>query len=236
MAASCSKNYSIHVEPEATDADFWKMEEAAGNRVGAINGNLIVPDINTGAVNRIAGKIDFGIQAVALAAQSCGYARQPGSGVPCSAAGITAFGWMQWSVAGPVATSQVRLIPNSGLWDCALENTVTNGQRLRDTNGAYAALPAIGAGWNFFILEVNILAGTLNFEWNRSGTITTLAAGNPGLGQKIGLYATVSVGAFSVSAMVAHDEVGIFPQLFSDLQKDFLWNLGNGQTWPFTLP
>lgn len=63
MSTTCSKSYTIKINPQAAGPNaWWKMDELAGDRIDSIAGIHLVP---TGTVNNVPGRINLGVQLTA---------------------------------------------------------------------------------------------------------------------------------------------------------------------------
>lgn len=230
---TCEKNLSITINGPS-DFQYWECEEAAGNRVDAVQSAPLVPfTAGAGSVNRVAGKINFGVQLLCPGADQAFIDQTVGTGLTYTTGqGITLAGWFNYTALTDGTISFGFLLGARGL--LFLGSTGLGGCFLEDTSPfGITAIPTPSTGaWHFFVLEY--VPGTgLRWEIDRNGAISTRAAAEFANGSNIIL-------GFDLDDLIGtawtFDELGFFPQVLTNAQKDYLFNSGAGRTMPIVLP
>lgn len=231
--------------------DWWAFEtSAAASQTGAINGNLLVPHgtvmqtvpgkVSNGALlNSVNGATDFSYFDTALSAS-----------LLYDGNGVTAYGWIYWNSGSPAiqtfnkqydfyngAAVRVGLI---GMDFNGFVNQLTI--YVQSFPGAYseriiAHVPVSGT-WLFYRLFYDPGPKQVGIQLN-NGAVLRSTAGVVTLPVSVTGHVAVmnfrATGIFGVNTII-FDEVGMFPLFHSDAQASFVYNSGNGRTWPFTLP
>lgn len=227
---NCTKSYRVKITPAnlPTPVLWWKMEEpAASDRIDQVVGAVLA---QANAPAQAVGKINFCAQLNPPAGNSDGLVGV-GASWPYAGNGFTVAGWFlyQNSAANTQLFVQIR---DSAAFIGGIETTTLDGSfKLASLFGGSTAFASPTENvWHFFILELN--GGNLNLEFDRSGSIVTVASPSPTVGNDMLLYFSCGNGAFG-SLTFSVDEIGVFDGVLTSDQKDGLHNSGNGVTYPY---
>lgn len=99
--------------------------------------------------------------------------------------------------------------------------------------------------WHFFLLEYipnllpqpdyNDITGTWRLQFDNSGEVHTVSDSN-GMANPLDTRFYVDLSNRSGQQTIALDELGVFPMILTQQQKSFLFDSGDGITWPFAFP
>jgi hypothetical protein len=229
---------------------WWKMEEyGEDDRVDVIEGSHLEPldFFDTGAIAAVSGKIGSAIQ-LTLTANSVEFGSDVDvsqwPGTPVTDSGATWCGW--WKHSGTFdPNTDFYMTFKDGDAICYLSQSLDGGNLVMTTTSGYKTgtavpLPSKDA-WHLFLIEVDA-AGTWQLQFDDTGSVYTASSKPPGTGHTA--WFDVDADAFhngadgppTESFIETIDEVGLFPTLLSQTQKEYLYNSGSGRTWPFSLP
>lgn len=247
---NCSKALSISIA-EPMLGDWWRMEtDPTSNQVGAINSTPLIP--HGTAMQTVAGKVNNGVllNSVNGATDFSYFDTAVSASLLYDGNGVTAYGWIYWNSGSPAiqtfnkqydfydgSATRVGLI---GVEFNGFVNQITI--YVQSFPGAYseriiAHVPVSGT-WLFYRLFYDPIPKQVGIQLN-NGVVLRSTAGVVTLPVSVtGRVAVMNyrvTGTLGVNTII-FDEVGMFPLFHSDAQASFVYNSGNGRTWPFTLP
>lgn len=219
---------------------WWSLDESSGTRVNNHNsGTHDLTDNNT--VGSQSGLVGNEAVFVAANTESLSTAHH---------ADLQILDTRDFSVAGwftleSASDSNAELISkkaaggNAGGWALRRDGTnegVTFVARRAD-NGQNRALGPISVTYGtrfFFITQFTSATDELSFEINRSGTPTTGVLVGGQYASETGAFAIGAKGATLTSLLLdgAADEISIAHRLWTDEEKDRLYNSGSGMAYP----
>lgn len=229
---------------------WWPMEELSGDRIDVILGDDITSaTYDGGTISTVPGKIGNAVQ---LAVANADLTHSPSAEIwdttftPATQNGATLCGWWKYGGAfseltdfsltfnlGRGAMFNMYQIDGTSL---LIESTSDNGPVY---DSGTVPFPSSG-DWHFFIIEIDS-TGAQRLQFDNSGTVYSLN-GQPPTGANsawIDIYCDTfydNNSGMSGNLTVDFDEVGLFPKILTQAQKDYLYNAGNGRTYPFSLP
>lgn len=240
----CSKQFTFTVN-NIQPLDWWKMDEAGnGNRIGSVNAIALTSDASVSSV--AGGK--YG-NATALNSQgtpanisaACFNTLVPVAGLAYEGYGIDAFIWID-NPAGGINSDTIFLLnfaDAGGTTVWAMRFTIDNqvGIEYDMTGGASGNIAlATSTAYRFFELYYDPSLTRLGLRINNGAVMDqwiTVAA--PAVTAKGSISITYDRRTAGTSAANVC-EMAVYPAILSAAQRAYLYNSGNGQTWPNTLP
>lgn len=249
----CTKEFSIVVAPVESGLepfDWWKMEEASGNRVGAVNGIILAEELFSGTITGSPGLIGDG----ATFDKPGPFAPLLNTGIVgtinhADGDGITLCGWARRVAGSFPAETRSSLF----FFDDIVGTTFKGGLEFLYVPGGVTAYvtaydelafidvstpfvsPGVGV-WFFWCARFDPSTNRCSVRINGNAPVVSALAlasmPSAGFGQFVVRYAD-NVGA---AATGQHDEVAAYGTWLTEAQVDYLYNAGAGQTWPNTLP
>lgn len=230
---TCSKPFSITVS-SPIDMLYWRMGEFSGDRIDDVHG-IAISEHGSG-ISRTAGKIAFGVLLASFDfSATAGLYSDTGAGILYTGSGMTMCGWFKFDSL-PAGTQFTVGWEDFGFNSTSFYSDTAGATMAIISNGVLQAITVPAAGvFNFFVMWFDP-AGTLNLEFNRSGTVFTM----PGASAPSLVDATIArftSGAGELVAMnLVVDEIALIPQLLTVAQKNYIYNGGAGRTYPLNLP
>lgn len=227
---NCTKDYRIKITSNLpTPVLWWKMEEAAASDridqvVGAVLNQANSPSQAPGKINNCA-KFD------PPAGNSDGMVGT-GPSWPYAGGGLTVVGWFLYENETVSNTQLIFKIKDAASFFTGIQNDTADASfHLNATAGGDTMIttptPAV---WHFFVMEYS--GGVFSLEFDRNGTIFSVASPSPALASNITLYCACGNGGGGALTW-SIDEVGVFDGLLTSAQKDSLYNSGAGVTYPY---
>jgi hypothetical protein len=224
---------------------WWKMEESSGLRIDASAGELFIPDVQeppeAAIISTVPGKIGNAVQLAVY-----GNSQLPYEDAECYSGGpITVTGtatWCGWwkhdgMFDGLTDFEMLFKVDLGGIGQLFLVQSL-DGSSLEmflegSQNSTIVPLPSSG-NWHFFLVELGS-DGTWRLQFDNSGPVFTLSGDAPTLPAITGID-ILSINFGDGYLTDAFDEIAEFPKILTQTQKDYLYNSGNGRTYPITLP
>ena len=225
---------TLHHKLEA----FWRMEEASGNaRVDAVNGRNLA---ESNASNNRAGKIG---NAVDLVRTASGTLRIVSGSATAFNPGSSPFSISCWALADSFASDNVIVskwdsgINHRGwmLWRTSADNLYHFRLTSDGTNGTAVTVSGATAATGVAVHFACWWDGARAYIQVNGGTPNSVAFAGP----VHGTNAPLTVGAFVASAVPQTywdgyiDALGYWSRVLTDVERQRLWNDGNGREYPF---
>jgi len=225
-----------------TPSAWWKMEEAAGNRVDIVNGIPLIPFITTGSIAQGAGKVLFGLRAtgnipagsldILMDATTPNIPWDNTEGIE-----ITLWARFQTFTNGNVDIFDL-ILPNGDDLKLRRDSSLAIIEcQFTGSSNVFINLPdtPLDGLYHFFRVFIDRVNFQLGLQIDNGiiaiGALVAVSPSGPQI-QDFNL-ALVSKNAGNPTVVdMSWDEVAIWPRKLTDDEADVLWNNGNGTTWP----
>jgi hypothetical protein len=235
----CSRAFTLVVEPDVSlvPKNWWKLEEATGDRVDSINGAIISPQ--AGTPTNAAGVIGNGVKFIST---SIFFGQALGSGaldpkLKYDGAGWDMFVWFRIDVDALFNDSSGHFFISEDyvVWTSSLFAGGSNMEfsfRGDSTSSEIVTVPFTFVLGDWVLIRVYYDSDTQRFgvQLNNGAKFETVGTHDwtaTDFGW-IGLFARETTSLYEVR----FDECGIFQPKLSDAQASEVWNGGAGRTFP----
>lgn len=254
LSNTASITFSSGSAPTGSGPDplaWWKMEESGNSdRIDAVNANHLHDFSGPPApgISQASGKIGFATQFSTTGFGSADMETTTTVGPPDLTSGFHFLMWAAWeswdantwfylvnnTIDGPFVNIQA-------IWQ-ASDNTILVVQDINTPNPSDFTVSFTPTPGQFYFINVFWDASDSKYgiqinngAITKSPTPITITGTPTDIFVDMLLIWNTNLGNPS-TAVVRADEYGIYGKKLSTAQTDFLYNSGNGQTWPFTLP
>ena len=209
---------------------YWKLDEASGTRSDSYGANHLT-DVNT--VTQAAGKLSYAAQFTAVNAERLTIADN--AALSMGDIDFTLCCWVYFDT-----------LPVSGLiakWNGTADEYAIyydGGGRIRfgvDGGGGLVTVPADALGtpststWYFIVAWHDSVANTINIQVN-NGTINT-AAHSVGVNNSDGIFRLGEISLVYLNGRM--DGVGVWKRVLTQSERQYLYNTGSGNDYPFPM-
>lgn len=218
---------------------YWKFDESSGNSFDSVGSNTLT---NNNGTTYTAAKIQNGLNLVAASSQyvssTSNTSLQLGdidftftcwinaNSFPLSYPQILTKGW---GGGGAVGTRELAIFTGLVTGQNYLIFSLENASSVT-TEYTYS-LPLSASTWYFIVLSYNSTTDLMSIQVNNGTIETTSHAGGTRVGSGV-----FQVGASSTQGLYWNgkiDELGFWKRILTEREKTYLYNNGNGITYPF---